>query len=170
MSWLTLDELAYRVLPQVAPSRALADSEWRTLRAAAETLLESLPFEIAPEQVADNVERFLCTNRSKPAWRSRALLTLLEWLPLGMHGRSFSRLTAGERRELFESRIVGERGLWSVCAKIRYLVLMGAYGDDCVPAKPGASVPGDARPTRPGQRRRSLPLANSSDTAGRPQG
>jgi hypothetical protein len=161
----TLDEVAYRVLPQVAPGRALADSEWRTLRAAAETLLEELPFELSPTRVADNVERFLCEGRSKRAWRCRVLMTVLELLPLTARGRRFSELAQPERRALFEAHVIGGHGLWGLCAKVRYLVLMGAYGDESVPSKLGILIPNEARPKRPGRRQRSLPLVGPNGTA-----
>jgi len=148
MTWLSLDEVAYRVLPQVAPGRALASSEWRTLRAAAEVLLEALPIEITASEVADNVERFLCTGRSRRAWRCRVLLTLLELITFHTHARRFSALSQAERKALFAERVIGARGLWGVCAKVRYLVLMGAYGDERVHAQLGVWVPGPARPKR----------------------
>jgi hypothetical protein len=148
MTWFSLDQVAYRVLPQVAPGRALASSEWRTLRAAAEVLLEGLPLEISSQEVADNVERFLCNGRSKRAWRCRVLLTLLELIPLHTHARVFSALTPEQRKALFEARMIGARGLWSVCAKVRYLVIMGAYGDERAHAQLGVWVPGPERPLR----------------------
>ena len=148
MTWLRLDEVAYRVLPQVAPGHALASSEWRTLRAAAEVLLEDLPIEITSAEVADNVERFLCTGRSKRAWRCRVLLTLLELITLHTHARRFTALTLEEQKALFAERIIGARGLWGVCGKVRYLVIMGAYGDERVHAQLGVWVPGPARPKR----------------------
>jgi hypothetical protein len=155
MTRLRLDEVAYRVLPQVAPGRALASSEWRTLRAAAEALLEDLPLAISADEVADNVERFLCIGRSKRAWRCRVLLTLLELIPLHTCWRRFSGLSVDERKALFAERVIGARGLWGVCAKVRYLVIMGAYGDERVHAQLGVWVPGPARPERA---RRSLPV------------
>lgn len=155
MTWLCLDEVAYRVLPQVAPGRALASSEWRTLRAAAEVLLEDLPLEITTAEIADNVERFLCTGRSKRAWRCRVLLTLLELITLPVYRQTFSALSLSQRKALFEERVIGARGLWGVCAKVRYLVIMGAYGDERAHAQLGVWVPGPARPERA---RRGLPV------------
>lgn len=161
----TLDEVAYRVLPQVAPGRAFADSEWRTLRAAAETLLEELPFELSPTRVADNVERFLCEGRSKRAWRCRVLMTVLELMPLSVRGRRFSELARAERRELFEAYVIGGHGLWGLCGKVRYLVLMGTYGDESVPSKLGVLIPNEARAKRAARRQRSLPLVGANGTA-----
>jgi hypothetical protein len=155
MTWFSLDELAYRVLPQVPPGRALASSEWRTLRAAAEVLLEALPIAITDSEVADNVERFLCTGQSKRAWRCRVLLTLLELIPLHTHARRFSTLTQAERKLLFAERVIGAHGVWGVCAKVRYLVIMGAYGDERVHAQLGIWVPGAQRPARA---KRGLPV------------
>jgi hypothetical protein len=126
---LTLEEVAYRVLPRVIAGRSLADSEWRTLVRAAETLLEGSAARVEFERVADNVERFLATGRSRTAWRVRVLLTLIEFLPL-LHGRaSFSALSLAERRAWIEARWTGRSGLASLCARVRVLVLMGAYGD-----------------------------------------
>jgi hypothetical protein len=157
---LTLDELAYRVLPQVAPGRAFADCEWRTLSLVAEALLVDLPFAIDAAKVADNVERFLCEGRSRRAWRCRVLLTLLENLPLLTHGRRFSHLDRSARRALFETRIVDGQGLWGLCAKVRYLVLMGAYGDESAPSSLGVLLPGERRPIRRIRRSGSLPLVS----------
>jgi hypothetical protein len=162
MTWLSLDQVAYRILPQVEPGRALASSEWRTLRAAAEALLTGLPFSITPIEVATNVEQFLCTGRSKRAWRCRVLLTLLELLPLTTHARCFCALTVQEQRALFEQNIIGARGLWGICAKVRYLVIMGAYGDERVHAQLGIWVPGAQRPER--GRGSSLPLVKPQRT------
>jgi len=53
---------------------------------------------------------------------------------------------------------VGAHGLWGICAKVRYLVLMGAYGDESAAEQLGIWVPGPTRPRRTGSRR-SLPLA-----------
>jgi len=158
MTLLTLDELAYRVLPQVAPGRALADREWRTLSRVAEAILVDLPFQIDPERVADNVERFLCEGRSRRAWRCRVLLTLVESLPLLTHGARFSLLATYQRRAWFEARIVDGRGIWGLCAKVRYLVLMGAYGDESVPSSLGVSLSGERRPLRRARKSAGLPL------------
>jgi len=165
MPRFTLDECAYRVLPQVAPGRVLASSEWRTLSAAAEVLLVESPLDLSPARVADNVERFLQEGRSKRAWRCRVLLTVLEYLPLTVLHRRFSQMTPRKRRELFEARIIGARGLWGLCGKVRYLVIMGAYGDESTPAKLGVWEPGALRPERSNARTRSLPLAASANAA-----
>lgn len=158
MKLFTLDELAYRVLPQVAPGRAIADREWRTLRSVAEAILIDLPFEMEAMRVADNVERFLCEGRSKRAWRCRVLLTLLELMPLASHGKPFSSLDVRARRRLFEDRIVDGEGLWGLCAKVRYLVLMGAYGDESVPSRLGVRTYTERRPLSRARRSGSLPL------------
>jgi hypothetical protein len=107
-----------------------------------------MPIEITASEVADNVERFLCTGHSKRAWRCRVLLTLLELITLHTHARRFSALSQSERKALFAERVIGARGVWGVCAKVRYLVLMGAYGDERVHAQLGVWVPGPARPKR----------------------
>jgi hypothetical protein len=148
------------LLPQVAPGRAFASSEWRTLRAAAEVLLEDLPLEITTSEIADNVERFMCNGHSKRAWRCRVLLTLLEHITLSTHWKTFSALSLGERKALFEERVIGARGLWGVCGKIRYLVIMGAYGDERTHAQLGIWVPGPARP----ERARRLPVVKPQRT------
>lgn len=158
MKLFTLDQLAYRVLPQVAPGRAIADREWRTLRLVAEAILIDLPFEMEANRVADNVERFLCEGRSRRAWRCRVLLTLLELMPLTTHGKQFSSLDVRTRRRLFEDRIVDGEGLWALCAKVRYLVLMGAYGDESVPSSLGVRTYSERRPLSRVRRAGSLPL------------
>ncbi len=122
-------ELAYRLLPRVEPGRALADAEWRTLVSAAEVLLDGSPCRTPPTRVADNVERFLSEGRSRRAWRCRVLMYLVEWSAWPQYQRRFSELTLAERRRLIEERYVGGGYAFRLCAKIRYLVLMGAYGD-----------------------------------------
>lgn len=141
---MTLEDVACRVLARVAPGRSLADCEWRTLVSAAEVLLDRDPESISPETVADNVERFLAQGRSPFAWRVRVLFTLLEHVSLPIHGKRFSELTLGQRRALIEQRFIGGRGIWGICAKVRLLVLMGAYSDPRAAAATGF-VPVDHR-------------------------
>lgn len=129
MKTFTLEQVAYRLLPRVDAGRALADAEWRTLVNLADVLLEGSPLPLPPEEVADGVEQFLIAGRSRKAWRCRVLLTLIERASLVTHRRSFARLSRDERRQLIEQRYVGGVGIWALCAKVRYLVLMGAYGN-----------------------------------------
>jgi hypothetical protein len=125
---VTLQSVLLRVLPLAPPGRALAESEWRTLVHVADVLLAGVD-EIQPQDVADNVESFLIRGRSKRAWRIRALLQLVEWLPMVEFGKPLSTMTVAQRRRLIEEQYFDGRGLWGICAKVRYLVLLGAYGD-----------------------------------------
>jgi hypothetical protein len=124
-----LQSILLRALPLPPAGRALAESEYRTLVAITEVLIPGPTREIPPEEVADNVEAFLVRGRSRRAWRIRALLHLIEWLPVVVHGKPLSHLALDVRRELVEKRYVDGSGLWAICAKVRYLVLLGAYGD-----------------------------------------
>lgn len=152
---MTLQSFLLRLLPLPQPGRVLADGEWRTLARIAEALLPTVACGVAcgapsgvsgsvpptvlpgpsmegglsPEDVADNVERFLIRGRSKRAWRVRGLLQLVEWTPLLRGERPLSRMTLDRRRRLVKARYIDGRGVWGICAKVRYLVLMGAYGD-----------------------------------------
>jgi hypothetical protein len=99
------------------------------LRAVAETLREGAPVEISPEEIADNIEVFLIEGRSQRTWRVRALLAMIEALTFVDRGRSFVALSLEERKELVETRFRNGRYLWRLCAKVRYLVTMGIYGD-----------------------------------------
>lgn len=126
---LTLEALSYRILSQVAPGRALSDREWTTLMRAAETFLLGCPVRIAADQVADNVEHFLIEGRSRRAFRVRVLLTLLEYLPVPYYGVPFSALSEDRRLQLVRDKLMTGAHLWGVCAKVRLLLLMGAYGD-----------------------------------------
>jgi hypothetical protein len=125
---LTLQSLLLRVLPLPSPGRALADAEWRSLVRIAEALVPDAG-EVPPEEIADNVEAFLLRGRSRRAWRVRALLQLVEWSPVTLGRKPLSQLTLSERRRLVEERYMDGQGLWGLCAKVRYLVLMGTYGD-----------------------------------------
>jgi hypothetical protein len=129
-SFISVPAIAQRLLPGVEPGRALATAEWLVLTKVAEVLLEGGSSDASPEQVASNVERFLVEGRSRRAWRCRVLLHLIEWSPLPTHGRRFSELLPGERRRLVEERFVEGSHVYRLCAKVRYLVLMGAYGDE----------------------------------------
>jgi hypothetical protein len=125
---VTLQSLLLRVLPLPPPGRVFAETEWRTLVRIAEAILpgtEAIP----AEDVADNVEKFLVRGRSRRAWRVRALMHVVEWSPLTLGQGPFSQMSLRERRRLVEERFVDGSGLWGICAKARYLVVMGAYGD-----------------------------------------
>jgi len=124
-----LQTILLRTLPLPPAGHALAESEYRTLVAVAGVLLPGAEREVPPEDVADNVEAFLVRGRSRRAWRIRALLHLIEWLPVVVYGRPLTQLTPEQRRELVEQHYIDGRGLWGICAKVRYLVLLGAYGD-----------------------------------------
>jgi hypothetical protein len=126
---VTLQSVLLRALPLPPPGRALAEREWRTLVAIADVLFPGPHRELSPEDIADNVERFLICGRSRRAWRIRALLQLVEWVPVAEFGKPLTKMTFAERRRVVEERYIDGRALWAICAKIRYLVLMGAYGD-----------------------------------------
>lgn len=143
-----LEELAYRLLPRVAPGRALADSEWRTLAAYAEVLLDGVPVETTPARVADHLERFLIAGRSRRAWRCRVLFTLIELATLPTHGRTFSSLDVDARRSVILERFAAPDAgrLDRICSKARYLVLVGIYGDDERAPRATGFVPVPLRP------------------------
>jgi hypothetical protein len=140
---VNLQSLLLRVLPLPAPGRAFAETEWRTLACLAEALVPET-VEMPSEDIADNVEKFLIRGRSRRAWRVRALMHLVEWSPLTVGRKPLSQMSLGERRDLVEERYIEGRGLWGICAKARYLVVMGAYGDRRLHA-PTSYVPVSSR-------------------------
>lgn len=85
--------------------------------------------EVSPEDIADNVEKFLLRGRSRRAWRVRALAHLVEWSPVAVGQKPLSRMTLAERRRFVDEHYPDGHHVWGICAKIRYLVLLGAYGD-----------------------------------------
>jgi hypothetical protein len=97
------------------------------------------------EEIADNVESFLIRGRSKRAWRVRGLMVLVEYSPLLRAQPPLSRMTVAQRRRLITDRYVDGKHLWGICAKVRFLVLMGAYGDARLHA-PTSYVPVSRRP------------------------
>jgi len=125
---VTLQSLLLRALPLPPPGRLLAETEWLTLARIAEALVPE-PREVPPEDIADNVEKFLLRGRSRRAWRIRALMYVVEWSPVTIGRKPLSHMTVDERRRLIEERYIEGHGIWGICAKVRYLVLMGAYGD-----------------------------------------
>jgi hypothetical protein len=150
--FVTLQSLLLRALPLPPPGRLLAENEWRTLARIAEVLVSDVE-EVPAEDIADNVEGFLIRGHSQRAWRVRALLNIVEWTPLSIGQKPLSRMSLAERRRLVEEYYVDGRGIWSICAKVRYLVLMGAYGDGRLHA-PTSFVPVSRR------RRFSEPAVN----------
>ena len=123
-----LQSLLLRMLPLPAPGRALAEVEWRTLSCVAEALAPDT-VEMPSKDIADNVETFLIRGRSRWAWRVRALMHLIEWSPLIVGEKPFSEMSLPERRRLVAQYYVDGHGLWGLCAKARYLILIGVYGD-----------------------------------------
>jgi hypothetical protein len=143
---MTLEDVAYKLLPRVAPGRALAHGEWLTLVNVAEVLLEGAPHKTSPERVADNIERFLVAGRSRRAWRVRLLLQIIEWSPLAAGRARFSALRPPARRTFIEDKwIADHRHVWRVCAKVRDLVVLGIYGDSRAGVQTGY-VPVPLRP------------------------
>jgi hypothetical protein len=134
---VTLEDVAYRALPRVAPGRALALSEWRTLVRVAEVLVADGPHGVTPENVADNVEAFLVAGRSRRAWRVRVLLTFIQIAPIATHRRTFEALSFDERRAFICERWTPERRLGRLCSKVKNLVVLGAYGDPRAAARIG---------------------------------
>lgn len=125
---MTLQSLLLRVLPLPMPGKVFAETEWRTLVHLAGTLVPD-SIGMPPEDIADNVENFLIRGRSRRAWRIRALMHLVEWSPLVVGRLPLSQMGAGERRRFVGERYLEGRGIWRICAKARYLVLLGTYGD-----------------------------------------
>ncbi len=124
----TLRTLAHWLLPRPRPGALLADSEQRTLAAAAEVLLEGIAFELQSGEVTRNVERFLAARGSRRAWRVRVLLTVVELAPAVLLGkRRFSRMSRDERARLMRDKMVDGSHIWGVCGRIRPLVYLGAY-------------------------------------------
>ena len=83
-----------------------------------------------PRKTSPTTSRpFLIRGRSRRAWRVRALMQVVEWSPLIVGRRPLSKMGLGERRRFVVERYVDGHGVWGICAKARYLVLMGVYGD-----------------------------------------
>jgi hypothetical protein len=134
---VTLEHVARLALPRLKPGRVLADPERETLIRMAEVLLEGCPVGISMAQVADNFERFLVLGRSKRAWRCRLLLTLVEYAPMAAYGRPLRLLSKEDRRRFVADKLMKGGPLWSLCAKVRYFALLGAYGDQAGSAATG---------------------------------
>jgi hypothetical protein len=158
---LTVQSVVTRLLPSPEPGRALAHAEWFTLARAAEVLMPACPVPLAPSEVADNVERFLATGRSRRAWRVRVLLHLVEQAPRRLGLAPFSELTRPQREQVVARFTEGDR-LWKLCGKVRYLCYVGAYGDERAPRSLGLDWTPRRRPT-PGLDGggRVLPLARA---------
>ncbi|MDX2052443.1 MAG: hypothetical protein SFV15_08640 [Polyangiaceae bacterium] len=152
---LPLEELVYRTLPRVDPGRALSNWEWKVLTAIAEALHEGSPVAISKEQIADNVETFLICGNSRRAFRVRALLATLELLPVVSTGSRLSQMGVSERRAFLYHKFEHGHRVYRLCAKVRYLVFMGVYGDE---AAKGATQFVDV-PNRPRFQRKRAALS-----------
>lgn len=134
---VSLAEVASFLLPRLPLGGALAPSERRTLVKAAEVLMKGGPHGLSAEDIATNVERFLVVGRSRRAWRVRVLLQLVEVSPLPRLRRPFSRLTLEERRAWIVQEWIAGRPIGRICAKVKNLVVLGAYSDPKAAARTG---------------------------------
>lgn len=140
--------MAYRIwsgplYPVGEGATALARRERETLAALAESFSVSAPGLVAVDRVVDNVDCFLAKGRSQRAWRVRALLRLVEYLPVFSTGRPLTSMCADARRRLLRRKFQAARGLWWIAAKSRYLVLLGIYGEPSVARETGFVPPQD---------------------------
>lgn len=123
---MTLETIAKLFLTPPRPGAFFAESERRTLAAAAEVLLEDAGFDWSPEGIARNVERLIAGSRR--AWRVRVLLTFVELAPRAVGLPRFSRASRSERagmlREGPHARVA------SLFRRVRPLVLLGAYANE----------------------------------------
>jgi hypothetical protein len=134
----TLQTLAERVLPKVAPNQVIAARERCTFEAAAEVLLEGIEFEISNDELVNNLQHFLNARSCDRTWRVRVLLTLLEFSPfLAKRRQRFSMLSRHERAAFMREKLVGGEHVWSICARIRPLVYIGAYSSSTATAHVG---------------------------------
>lgn len=124
-----IPQLVQRLLPSVAPGRAISPAEWKVLEKAAETLIEGSPLDIEAREIANNCETFFVEGRSQRLWRIRLLFVLLEMLPITVYGKRFTQLSAEQRRELAREYLASDKRFWRLAGKIRILVYLGAYGD-----------------------------------------
>jgi hypothetical protein len=134
---LTLATVAQLVLPRATHGHALSPSERRTLVRVADVLMKGGPHGVAPEDIAKNVERFLVLGRSRRAWRVRILLRAIELSSIPRFGRRFSELSVDERRALIVETWIPGRGLGRIFAKVKNLVVLGAYADARAEARTG---------------------------------
>lgn len=104
--WPTMRAVALTVVPD---ARNLDEGSWREMRRVIEWALEPRPPQVARQL--------------------RALLRVVQWLPLARYGRRFTALDA-TRRERFLAALqdcpltLVRRGAWG----LRTLALMGYYG------------------------------------------
>lgn len=113
--WPTFRALTETIVPD---ARRLDEGEWRELRRI--------------------VEAALAARRPELARQLRALVWLLQWLPLLRFGRPFARLGPERRTRFLEwvqdaPLLLLRRGFWG----LRALVLMGYYGRTAAAAEIG---------------------------------
>jgi hypothetical protein len=120
---MTLETIARLLLPRPRAGAFFAESERRTLAAAADVLLEDATFAWSPDDIARNVERFI--GGSRRAWRVRVLLTFVELAPRAAGLPRFSRASRSERARML--REGPHARVASLFRRVRPLVLLGAY-------------------------------------------
>jgi hypothetical protein len=120
---MTLETIAMLLLPRARAGALFADSERRTLAAAAEVLLADAGFPWSPDDLARNIERFI--NGSRRGWRVRVLLGFVEHAPRALGLPRFSRASREERARML--REGPHARVASLFRRVRPLVLLGAY-------------------------------------------
>lgn len=120
---MTLETIARLILPPARAGHLLAESERRTLAAAAEVLLDDVDFTVPADEIIRNVERFV--GGSRRAWRVRVLLAFVEHAPRFAGLPRFSRASRAERARLL--RKGSHAAAASLFRRVRPLVVLGAY-------------------------------------------
>jgi choline dehydrogenase-like flavoprotein len=116
----------------------LTDREKRTVRAFAEVFIEGGERVVSPEEITENVDRYLERVESKRKRSLKLLLFIIEYvLPRRRYWPfrvPFSRMKPAARRRLIEDRLQSprNRGPLRDLAKIKTLFLAGYYGDERV--------------------------------------
>jgi hypothetical protein len=141
---LTLERVARFLLPRASNGGILSHAERATLVAVADVLVDARAHGMTADDVADNVETFLCVGRSRRAWRVRLLLRAIELSSLPRFARPFRRLSREERRVVVLEDWASGGRVGRLCAKVKNLVILGTYGDPRAAAKTGY-VPVDRR-------------------------
>jgi hypothetical protein len=120
---MTLETIAKLLLPLPRAGGVFAESERRTLAAAADVLLEGVDFAISSDEIIRNVEGFI--GGSRRAWRVRVLLAFVEHAPRFAGRARFSRASRVERARLL--REGSHTAVVSLFRRVRPLVVLGAY-------------------------------------------
>ena len=100
----------------------------RTVARFADAVIPVDDPEVSPEEVARELDRFLCLYASRRKWRIKYVILGLELSPLVCGRLPLSLMARADRRAFVAEKLRSCRGLWGKVSMGKQLVLLAYYG------------------------------------------